>query len=85
MARSISQILTELHIHAEFADRFNTSLTDLKLQCDTQIVLGEAESVLSTLRRENKCLLFLVNNSLFYICDCNELCWPGCAQVNLEC
>lgn len=40
---TISQILIELHSHAEFADRCNTSLTDLKLQCDTEIVLGEAE------------------------------------------
>lgn len=76
MAQSISQILIELQSHAEFADRFNTSLTDLKLQCDTEIVLGQAESVSSKLRRENKCLLFVVNNILAFICSCSELCWP---------
>lgn len=47
MARSISQILIELHSHAELADRCNTSRTDLKLQGDTEIMLTEAESVSS--------------------------------------
>lgn len=59
-----------------------TGLTDLKLQCGTDILLGEAESVLSKLRTEN-CLLFVAINLLFYICNCCQLCWPGCTQVNL--
>lgn len=80
---TIYQILTELHSHAEFPDRCNASLPDLKLQCDTEIVLGEAESVSSKLRREKECPLFVANKLLFCICNCCELCWPGCTQVHL--